>query len=94
MQKYHTQNEDSALIEMAERNNHHNSLAICDRGYESYNNIAHLQEAGWKYLIRIKDKGGRGIADGLDFPDEDEFDMKIDLSITRKKDKQVIQASL
>lgn len=89
VQKYRTQNEDSALIEMAERNDSHNSLVICDRGYEAYNNIAHLQAEGWKYLIRIKDKGGRGIADGLDFPDEDEFDMKIELSLTRKKDKHV-----
>lgn len=88
VQKYHTQNEDGALIEMAERNDSCNSMVICDRGYESYNNIAHLQEAGWKYLIRIKDKGGRGIADGLDFPDDDEFDMELDLSLTRKKDRQ------
>lgn len=91
VQKYHTQNEDGALIEMAERNDSRNSLVICDRGYESYNNIAHLQEEGWKYLIRIKDKKGRGIADGLDFPDEDEFDMNVDLSLTRKKDKHVKQ---
>ena len=88
VQKYRTQNEDQALIEMAERNDSHNSLVICDRGYESYNNIAHLQEAEWKYLIRIKDKGGRGIADGLDFPDDNEFDMELDLYLTRKKDKQ------
>ena len=30
-------------------------ILIADRGYESYNNMAHIQEKGWKYLIRIKD---------------------------------------
>ncbi|WP_150856487.1 transposase [Streptococcus pneumoniae] len=26
-----------------------------DRGYESYNLMAHFQEKGWLYIIRIRD---------------------------------------
>ena len=53
IQKYRTQNEDSALIEMIERSKLKDVIAVCDRGYESYNNIAHLQNAGWKYVMRV-----------------------------------------
>lgn len=88
IQKYRTQNEDKAMIEMIERANDTNSLVICDRGYESYNNMAHLQESGWKYIIRIKEPGGFGIADGLQLPACAEFDLSVNLSITRRKNKE------
>lgn len=84
VQKYRTQNEDSALIEMVERSSLNDAIVLCDRGYEAYNNIAHLQESSWKYVMRIKEQGGRGIADGLDLPNENEFDMYVELSLTRK----------
>ncbi len=28
-------------------------LAIADRGYESFNSMAHIQEKGWCFLIRV-----------------------------------------
>lgn len=39
---------------MIDRSSIPKALIIADRGYESYNNIAHIQEKGWNYLIRIK----------------------------------------
>lgn len=48
-------NEHSALQEMVDRSNIRKALVIADRGYESYNNMAHIQEKGWYFLIRIKD---------------------------------------
>lgn len=89
IQKYRTQNEDLALIDMVERSELKNAIIVCDRGYESYNNIAHLQNAGWKYVMRIKEKGRYGIADGLDLPVDNEFDLPISLSITRKNSLEV-----
>ena len=88
VQKYRTQNEDKAMIEMTERASYPKAIAICDRGYESYNNMAHLQESSWKYIIRIKEPGGYGIADGLQLPDSTEFDLSVNLSITRRKNKE------
>lgn len=88
VQKYRTQNEDKAMIEMIERASYQNAIAICDRGYESYNNMAHLQTSGWKYIIRIKEPGGCGIADGLQLPESEEFDFLVDLSITRRKNRE------
>ena len=40
---------------MVDRSNIPQALVIADRGYESYNNMAHIQEKGWFFLIRIKD---------------------------------------
>ena len=33
-------------------------ILIADRGYEAYNNIAHIEQKGWNYLIRVKEKQG------------------------------------
>ena len=88
VQKHLTQNEDKAMIEMTERALYQKAIAICDRGYESYNNMAHLQESSWKYIIRIKEPGGYGIADGLQLPESTEFDLSVNLSITRRKNKE------
>ena len=88
VQKYRTQNEDKAMIEMIESAPYTKALVICDRGYESYNNMAHLQESGWKYIIRIKEPGSYGIADGLQLPECAIFDLPVHLSITRRRNKE------
>ena len=49
--------------------------------------MAHIQEKGWYFLIRIKD-GKRGIKDGLTLPNNDEFDVKISLKLTRRQTKE------
>lgn len=69
---------------MIDRSNIRKALVIADRGYESYNNMAHIQEKGWYFLIRIKD-GKTGIKDGLTLPNNDEFDVKISLKLTRRQ---------
>ena len=46
-------------------------VLIADRGYEAYNNMAHIEQKGWKYLIRVKDR--QGILSGLRLPDALEF---------------------
>ena len=83
-------NERSALCAMVDRSELENALLIADRGYEGFNLMAHIQEKGWKYLIRIRDvASSRGIASGLDLPDEKEFDLFVDLSLTTKQTKEV-----
>ena len=75
---------------MIDRSELLNVLLIADRGYESYNVLAHLQEKGWKYLIRAKDGTG-GIASGLDLPNTTTFDLPITLNLTRKQSNEVKQ---
>ena len=81
-------NEHNALQEMIDRSFIPKALVIADRGYESYNNMAHIQEKGWFFLIRIKD-GKKGIKEGLDLPKYDEFDVDISLKLTRKQTNEI-----
>lgn len=80
-------NEHSALQEMVDRSKIKRALVIADRGYESYNNMAHIQEKGWFFLIRIRD-GKQSIKSGFVLPKTDEFDEKISLKITRRQNKE------
>ena len=81
-------NEHEAFVSMVDRSEIPKALVIADRGYESYNNMAHIQEKGWHFLIRIKD-GKTGIKDGLDLPTEGAFDTDIHMKLTRKQTKEV-----
>ena len=55
IQKRHDWNEHKAFVEMVDRSAITKALVMADRGYESYNNMAHVQEKGWNFLIRVKD---------------------------------------
>ena len=70
------------------------ALIIADRGYESYNLMAHIQEKGWKYLIRIRDIHSSGIVKGMDLPNDDEFDLCFHFQFTKRqtaKAKQLLK---
>lgn len=83
-------NERAVLCSMVDRSSLSNVLLIADRGYENYNLMAHIQEKGWFYLIRIQDiVHSRGIAAGLDLPDSDEFELFVDLSLTTKQTNEL-----
>lgn len=84
VQKRRNTDESGALTAMVDRSDIPRALLIADRGYESYNNLAHIQEKGWNYLIRIKD-GNCGIGSGLNLPCEDEFDAPFVLNLVRKQ---------
>jgi hypothetical protein len=90
LQKRRCTDECGALVQMVDRSELCNVLLMADRGYESYNVLAHLQEKGWKYLIRVKDGTG-GVAGGLDLPDTCAFDLPITLNLTRKQTNEVKQ---
>lgn len=80
-----SENEHKAFVDMVDRLNVKNAIFIGDRGYESYNSMAHIQEKGCKFLIRIKDINSSDIARGLNLPGEEEFDLPLHLSLTRKQ---------
>lgn len=85
-------NERYVPCQMVDRSSIQNARMIADRGYESYNVMAHIQQKGWKFLIRIQDAANsRGIAAGLTLPDKDEFDIPIDLSLTTRSTKEVMR---
>lgn len=88
IQKAKYRNEHKSFIDMVDRSDIKNALVIADRGYESYNNMAHIQEKGWKFLIRVKD-GNTGIKSCLDLPQQQEYDVEVHLKLTRKQTKEV-----
>ena len=78
--------EQSALNQMIDRSEIKSAIILADRGYESYNTLAHAQEKGWKFLFRVKDGIG-GIVSGLDIPESEEFDKKFELKLTFRQNK-------
>lgn len=90
IQPVRKQNETGALIEMVDRSPLlEEVILIAVRGYESYNVFAHIEEKGWKYLIRVKDNSRRIIVSTLNIPTTDEFDKGFKLTLTRKQTKEI-----
>lgn len=45
------ENDSQALVEMVDRSELAEPvILIADRGYEAYNNMAHIEQKGWNYL--------------------------------------------
>ena len=83
-------NEHQALEHMVQRSRIRDDvIVVADRGYESYNNFAHINQKAWKYLIRVKDLGSSGILAGLRLPSGGEFDVHVQRILTRKQTKEV-----
>ena len=80
--------EQRDLTTMVDRSHIESAILVADRGFESYNCLAHLQEKGWKFLFRVKNSYG-GIAHGLDLPDTDEFNLWFDMHLTRKQTNEM-----
>ena len=82
-------NEHKALVSMVDQSEiSGNVIAIMDRGYESFNNIAHFQEKSWYYIIRAKES--YGIISRLSLPDCPEYDEEIMLTLTRRQNKETL----
>lgn len=54
LQKSKVANEHKALQEMVDRSGIPRAIVIADRGYESFNSMAHIQEKSWFFLIRLQ----------------------------------------
>ena len=86
LQDSRCENEHTALISMA-KNVKSDSIIVADRGYESYNTIAHLENNGLKYVIRIKTTAG--IVQKFNIPADKETDFTADIMLTRRQTKEV-----
>jgi len=94
VQKEHTKHESKALCQMAERSGIAGPvILLADRNYEAFNNFAHLEKRGWKYLIRLKDHDRKN-AYGVKLPDRPEFDLPVRLTLGRLTVRQLKQRGL
>lgn len=84
-------NENAALASMIGRCSFpENSLVICDRGYMSFNTVAHLAEKGLFFLIRCKDpKKKTSFLKHSELPDSREYDVDISKVLTRSRAKYI-----
>lgn len=83
-------NESLAMTQMVDRcTTQEKTIFIADRGYETYNIFAHIQEKGMYYLIRVKYGGSGSMAGSFKLPSRDEFDHAMRLVLTRKQTKEV-----
>ena len=57
---------------------------LADRGFCSYNNMAHVIERGQFFLFRAKDVTSKGLLHHINLPDSDIFDIQIKYIILRR----------
>lgn len=92
LQPAHEKDEFRAFCELVD---HHPVLPdsklvfIGDRGYCSYNNMAHVIEKGQYFLFRTKDIESKGLVQGLDLPDTGAFDTTVDVTLTRSNSSKI-----
>ena len=65
------------------------AVFIADRGFCSYNNMAHVMQRGQFFLFRAKDIRSKGLLQHIDFPSDDEFDVSVRLVIVRRQSKKL-----
>lgn len=84
------ENEYRALTDLVDRSaTLEDTIILADRGLESYNVFAHIEQKGWNYVIRVKDVHSNGILSGLTLPLSEEFDVDIHRILTRKQTNDV-----
>ena len=73
-------NEQKAFCDMIDRTTtNEKTIIIADRGYESYNLLEHVNQRNWNYVIRVKDINSNGMVSSFALPNEDSFDVNIEL---------------
>ena len=92
IQPVHFKNEFKAFCTMVDRLETTDGtpcIFIADRGYCSYNNMAHVLEKKQFFLFRSKDVNVRGVAGHLPLPKQGAFDLCLDIVIKRSHSKEI-----
>lgn len=66
------------------------TIFIMDRGYESFNTMAHIFERKQHFIIRLKDVDSNGILSAYDIPSDAEYDGYITTTLTRQHTKETL----
>lgn len=92
LQPVHKKDEFRAFCDMVDEHEvpfGEKHIFIGDRGYCSYNNMAHVIEKKQFFLFRTKDKDRKGLIGNFDFPETEEFDIDINVSLVRSHRKSI-----
>lgn len=92
LQPVHQKDEFRAFCDIVDRHpvcKGTKNVYIGDRGYCSYNNMAHVMENQQYFLFRTKDIHSKGLVGGFDFPDEEAFDIDVDVTLVRSHSSKI-----
>ncbi len=64
-------------------------IYIGDRGYCSYNNMAHVIENGQLFLFRTKDVLSKGLVGNFNLPKEGAFDKTVTVTLVRSHSRKI-----
>ena len=92
IQLIHQKNEFAAFCTMVDRHDllpGTKDVFIGDRWYCSYNNMAHMKEKGQYFLFRTKDIHSIGFIGNFEFPNDDSFDIQVNIALIRSHKKKL-----
>lgn len=92
IQPIHQKDEFRAFCDMVDRHAllpDTRDVLIGDRGYCSYNNMAHIMEKNQYFLFRTKGIHSKGLVGNFDFPDTDSFDILVNVTLVRSHKKTI-----
>lgn len=92
IQPVHRKDEFAAFCTMVDRYKSctdTKNVFIGDRGYPSYNTMAHVMEKGQYFLFRTKDIHSKGLVGNFDFPDTDSFDIRVNVTLVRSHNSKI-----
>lgn len=93
IQPVHNKDEFRAFCDIVDRHEilpDTKNIFIGDRGYCSYNNMAHVIEKGQYFLFRTKDIHSKGLVSRFDFPGDESFDITVKVTLVRNHSKKLI----
>ncbi len=92
LQPVHEKNEFSAFCRIVDRHGvlpGRKNVYTGDRGFCSYNNMAHVVERGQYFLFRTKDIHSKGLIGNFDFPETESFDIDVTVTLTRSHSSKI-----
>lgn len=92
IQSVHSKNEFRAFCDIVDSHDvlpGRKNVYIGDRGYCSYNNMAHVIKQDQYFLFRTKDIHSKGLIGKFDFPKTEEFDIEVQVTLVRSHSKKV-----
>ena len=92
LQPVHNKDEFSAFCELVDRRPvlpNTKDVFIGDRGYCSYNNMAHVTEKRQYFLFRTKDINSKGLVQGFSLPKTGSFDETVHVTLTRSNSSNI-----
>lgn len=92
IQPVRRKNEFGAFCDIVDRHDvldGRKNVYIGDRGYCSYNNMAHVIHQDQYFLFRTKDIHSKGLVGNFDLPDEESFDIDVRVTLVRSHSRKV-----